>query len=735
MAILSSLFWLIGFILSVVIAPQLRIWSWGPTLFCFALATTFALPVLWQKKHKNDPLYILVPGIALVIYMMVRAYFSPVAELGLKDSLLVAMAVSTFVVFRAVAGERMSGYIWVLGIAALLGATLWVMLRQFYEPGFSPVFPKPETPAITGFHGHYSYCASFLIPTSLILASLSILGRLHWSLRACLFALSLLGIAGVIFTKSRGGVIAAGCGVAALILGCIIVGKRDRRAWFAPLAIIAPIAMIGLAVLYMSLLENVEQSRGGSNLTQMLDNSIRFYMLGIAFSCISMHPWLGGGSGSYSWECFRFWDFKAHGSGGTTPEHVHNELVQTVSEYGIVGALLLIIFLVATIIYCGVRSFSRDGETKHDFADAWRIGGLAGLVGLFAHSNFEGILRIPPGAISLALCLAAMSLATSTSSRHVSLPHVKKVILSLCAIAAMFPLFTYGWKGSKATLALWPVFFGEQPMSFAQKNKAYSAGISIWPLMNLYELRGVLYHTEANLKESAEPSVQSDLVNTALTNYRSALNLHPYHPKYLFNLADLLSFQGKFPEAVKLFQKGIAFMGDMESAFHGHHRYAESLHNKAIAEDANGDLEAANKSINEAVNELQKTFELHNPWGEKGFQLFLKIHTTRALILENAGDYAGALQEFDTMCATYFGASGHFLAAYFYAKRADACKADGRSEDALRLFMESKQRATHISILPEGVTPELKALFEEYINNQIKILTTLNVTPSAEINF
>jgi len=735
MAILSSLLWLIGLVLSVVIAPQLRIWTWGPTLFCFAMATGFALPLLWQKKSAKDAWYVLIPGLAIAAYLVGRAYFSPVAEFGLQDSLLVAMAVSTFIVFRAVAAERISGYIWIFGIASLLGATLLVMFRQYAEPGFSPVFPKPEIPSITGFHAHYSYCASFLIPCSLILAGVALLGRLHWALRVVLIALSILGIAAVVFTKSRGGVVAAGCGVVALVIGSLIVGKRDGRAWFAPLALIAPIALIALTVLYMTLLENVEQSRGGSDLTLMLDNSIRLYLIGIAFSCIAMHPWLGGGSGSYSWECFRFWDFEAHGNGGNLPNHVHNEFVQTVSEYGILGALLLVIYLVATLMDCGAKSFSRHGETKHDFADAWRIGGMAGLVGLFAHSNFEGILRIPPGAILLALCLAAASFTAGSSSRPVSLSYLKKAILSLCAIAAIIPMSIYGWKGSKATLALWPAFFGNDPISLTQKKDAYSAGISIWPLMSLYELRGKLHHTAANSEDNAAPAAKLELTKLAAKDYRSALILHPYNPAYLFNLADMLTFHGEYPEATKLFQNGLGLMGDMEAAFHGHHRYAESLLYKAGAESKSGDYIAAKKSIEEAAKELHKTFELHNPWGGKGYELFLKIHTMRALILELAGDYSAALQQYEMICTTGFGASGHFLVAFFYATRADACSQEGRHADALRLFMESEQRMAHVSVLPNGYTPENKATIQAYIREKIEELTALDVKPSSDINF
>jgi tetratricopeptide (TPR) repeat protein len=253
--------------------------------------------------------------------------------------------------------------------------------------------------------------------------------------------------------------------------------------------------------------------------------------------------------------------------------------------------------------------------------------------------------------------------------------------------------------------------------------------------MSLYERRGMLHQNTATLEENAQPTTKLELTQLAAEDYRSALKLHPYNPIYLFNLADMLTFEAQYAEARKLFQTGLALMGDMEPAFHGHHRYAESLLSHARAEKEKGNLDTAKASIDEAVKELGTVFELHNPWGVKGYKLWLNVHTARAMILEDSGDYAAALQQYEAICLPYFGASGHFLTAFFYASRASDCQKQGRSADALRLFMESEQRMARVSILPDGVTPEIKAAFQEYIRSNIKLLTDLAVKPSAQINF
>ena len=99
--------------------------------------------------------------------------------------------------------------------------------------------------------------------------------------------------------------------------------------------IVSPFILILLGIFFLRFLGDIQEARYGSgDMDGLLDNTIRLYLIGIAVSCFGLHPLLGGGSRSYSWECFRFWDTNAMGAGGRKPEHVHNELLQTATDYG-----------------------------------------------------------------------------------------------------------------------------------------------------------------------------------------------------------------------------------------------------------------------------------------------------------------------------------------------------------------------------------------------------------------
>ncbi len=737
MAALSTVFWILGFILSVVIAPQLRVWTWGATMLCFGAATLLALPVFLRKSVVWESLYVLIPGLAISAWIVLRSFFSPVEELATQDLLLVSMAVSTYVVFRAGGGRGASGNLLVGGIVLILGASLWVITRQMIDPSFSPVFPEGELKAVRGFFGHYSYCASFLIPCSLILAGLALHGGFHFVIRILLLAMAIGGVAAVVLTKSRGGVVGMGLGLAALVFGIILIGKREGKRWFVPVAIITPLLFIGCAILFMGVLEGVQQSRSkGSDLTGMLDNTIRLYLLGMAVSCISHHPWLGGGSRSFSWESFQVWDVSAYGPGGAKPEHVHNEFVQTVSEYGYVGGFLLLVFLGCVVVAFLAKTLSNDRPEDDKLGDGWRIGGFAGFIGLFAQSQFEGIFRIPPGAILLALCLAAAS-TVLVKSRERPRFSPANGLMAVCALAAMIPLFVYGLKGTKATRAMWAAFFSSEPLGAEEKIQALTRGIEAWPTSSLHHERGTLYR-ELAAKERTTDGLSKEWLALALADFKSASERHPLDPTHLLNRAGTLRLLRMNEDAELFYRRAIKAQGNMEAAFNANHRFAEFLFERSVSEYSRKDLPSAITSLEIASRHIVRAIELSGGWsmGSEGEILKMKIHSSLGQAFEAAGDPQRAMKQYDHAASLSRGGSAHYLAALMLGKQAATAWSErGSEEDALRLFLEANQRILKANPLPAGVTQEIRNEYIEYLRKSIRYLQDTNVKPSETLNF
>src|SRR5690606_1324548 len=96
---------------------------------------------------------------------------------------------------------------------------------------------------------------------------------------------------------------------------------------------------------------------------EVLENPIRLIFLEIAAEAVAMTPFAGGGSGSFAWHVYPLWDNLSHGTMPTRPELVHNELIQSATDYGIIGAGLLISLFAFMCIKGGLRCLLPEAET------------------------------------------------------------------------------------------------------------------------------------------------------------------------------------------------------------------------------------------------------------------------------------------------------------------------------------------------------------------------------------
>ncbi len=730
MAAIVSFLWITGFVLSFTLAPQLRVWSWGPAMACFGLATIFAIPLLWREKSTKTDFLVIVSGLLLSAWIAIRSAMSPVLELAQSDLLLTAMAVATFICFRAVSTRQVALRILVIGLGLALAASVWVVGKQVIDPTYSPIFPQNEARSPAGFFAHYSYGASLLIPVSLFCAAFATFSKEHWFIRILLAVVALTGFVAVYYTKSRGGFIGLAVGVAALGFMSVLAA-REKKA-FPFLVIGYPVVLLLFAAFAINALSEVQEARSGDgNLTQMLDNTIRLYMFGMAVSCIALHPWIGGGSRSFSWECYRFWDVQAMGHGGAKPEHVHNELLQTAVDYGIIGACLLILFCVVAMIIAVVRTFSNDEANPS--INAARIAGFCGFLGLFAQSNFEGIFRLPSGAILLGLCLAAASSPRLTPNAKKSARALfSNSVISLSGCAALVALLIFGWKGILVSREVWPVYFSKILVPTETRLDRLTSAIGVWPLGSLYALRATTYQKLASADEADRSNELSAL---ALADYRSAAGLHPFAPEHAVNIALLAAFLGNEPEAESEFRRAIDLEGEMEAAFNARYYYSRYLFAKGLRSyDKDNPLPALDL-FQLSSNQLGEIVKLHGHLsGNDRRALHVTVHESLGQTYQDLEDFEKALEEYDFAASLPLGTSAHYHAGLLLGKRAVKAWYDRKSSSALRLFIEAEARIGKSRNLPEGVDQEDRAAYLKYLRSTIKYMQSAKIRPSAKID-
>lgn len=733
MPVVSSIFLVIALVLAVVLGPQTRAWTWGPAMVALGFASCTALPMLWRKSRDSVDLWLVFTGFVVAIWFAGRAWLSPVAEGGQADLILLVTAIATFICLRGIEGNRAAGSILAWGIALLLLADQIVIWKQVQNATFSPVFGGRTGGFPSGFYAQYNNAANFLFTSSLLLAGNALFRKQMPWVRIVWLLISTGGFVAVYFTRSRGGILGSAVGLGVFAAIALLIGQKNKAKWFAPAIIAIPLLGILIAgFLYLGWSGSQAIRMGtpdagiNNGLGQVLDNDSRLYMLGMAISCVGLHPFAGGGSRSFSWESFRFAEGKSQGDIIThLPDMVHNEIVQSVTDYGIIGAGLLIGLLATLAITAIVRILFPNRENGvADSGDAWRIGGLAALAGMLTQSCFSFVFHLMPGCILLGICLGQISHSTGRPAKTISV-FGWKALLSLTAAACAVFLLTVGWKGMEVTRILWPTYFSKQPLvSTESRIEALTGAIRIWPQPSLYQDRATAFQEAAAEVDQEDATA---MARSALSDQEAASFLNPHDPKPAINRANLLSRLGEDAKAEDAYQLGIRLQGGMEPAFRAHLLFAQHLLRKGRREFEAEDptqpiatLQAASDQLDEALAGMH--------WALRDMdEARVAIPESLGAAHEMAGNYQEAMRHYELAIATPTGERVIYRASQLDTKLANIAWKARKPGQAMWYFTEAKLRANPGSLLPPDVTPSQRTEYIAYLDKAIAFLRGAHV--------
>lgn len=729
MPVLSSLFLVLALVLAVLIGPQTRSWTWGPAMVCLALAALSSIPV-YQKRGKYPADFTTLALGALVIgWFGWRAWISPVAELAQADLLLAGGVLASFVAIRSIAGHLAAERLLHWGIALLLLASVVVIGMQLARPEFTPIFHSRATgKAITGFYGHYNEAANYLIASAAMVGAFALFGKHRMPVRILWGLIALAGLAGVWFTRSRGGILAAAiaCGVFAAAL--LMIGRKRNARWFGPVLLALPIIGIGAgAYLFIGWKEAQNLRQAGSGLELLLDNNSRLYFLGIALSCIGLHPMAGGGARSFSWECFRFVEAKDQGDIIThRPELVHNELIQAATDYGLIGAGLLVGFLATLAIAACLRLVFEPSGKEPDAGDCWRLAGLAALAGMMVQSSFSFVYHLMPGAILLGICLGMLS--RSQPQPVGAKTRGNQVILTLSAMACAILLLPSGWKGIQVTRALWSTHLGKNPSGSVEvRLDALSEAIRLWPQSTFLQERAAI-HQEISI--SKESSLFPDAAERALEDYQNALRLHPFEPGLAVNRANILSQLHRDEEAEQWYAKAIQLQGGMEPGFRAHFSLANHYLRKGLRHFDPAHPEAGQDALEQSASQIEKAVAKMHYAIKDMIEPRVSIHESLGTAREAAGEPDAALESYNFASKLQNGARAHYRAGVLTGKLAVDSWSKRRPAEAMARFIEARKRIGQArGALPAGVSPSQSAEYTAYLDRTIDFLKGAKVTP------
>lgn len=699
-------------------------------MIALGVSVAAALPAFWTRKKGQSDFGLVVLGALTACWFGWRASTSPVADFGETELLLLCIAVGGFVSVRAISGHLVAERILAWGVALLLLASLVVVGIQLVDQTFSPVLQAKAVKVPTAFHFHYNEAANFFIAVSFLAGAFALFGKHHAITRIFWVLLACAGLISVWLTNSRGGVLGAAVGAVIFAATALMTGRRRQAKWFAPALLALPIIGIVIGAFWWMGWQEIQDGRqAGSGIDDLLDNSIRLYLLGVAVSCVGLHPMVGGGSHSFSWECFRFWENQTQGAGGARPELVHNELMQAATDYGLIGVGLLLALLIVLTLATILRILFEEREATSDQRDAWRIGGLAALAGMLVQSSFSFVFHVIPGVLLLGICLGLLSRATEGPNSLQA--KCNRVLLTAAGLASLWFLFPGGWKGTQVTRILWPTYFSKQlAITDESRLDALGQALAIWPQSKFFQERATI-HQEAAGRLTGQPGFQ-EAAELAIENYEEGSRLHPFEPSLVINRANLLSHLERNKEAEKAFALALHLQGGMEPGFRGQFSLASHYFRKGLRLFDPEEPDEALEALELAALAIEKAVEATPPSiiNVDGRTMRISIHESLGTGRELSGDREGALQAYDFASTIPTGTRAHYRAGVLVGKMAVEAWSKRQPSEALTYFIEARRRIGQAgNQLPQGVSASDRVEYLDYLDRTIAFLKGAKVEP------
>jgi O-antigen ligase len=380
-------------------------------------ALAAALLFLLAQRRRREPLRwhgviwlpLLLMGYALGSMAWSHTYLAGVeAVRWFLFSLIVWLGLNLFT------RDRLTLLAWAFHAGAVI-ASLWAM-AQFW--GGMELFPQGPNPASTFINRNFfaEYAVSTLAFGALLLA------RARGSALVALLAASLgVVVTALLMTGTRSALMAMGLQVL-VVLPLIAWRCRAQFAfpgWPRRLQVLA-LGVLAGSVLAMGFIPSgnskiVEEHFGTTPFQRAVHRAesispgdpslnLRLIMWRATLTAVRDRPFSGLGAGAWESEIPRY---QAEGSQLETDYYVHNEFIQLVAEYGLVGWLFLLL-LAGYLLVAAWRSWapaSREAQADQ----AWRAVLLCSLLAFLFVSNIGFPWRMAATGALFAVCLGALA--------------------------------------------------------------------------------------------------------------------------------------------------------------------------------------------------------------------------------------------------------------------------------------------------------------------------------------
>jgi O-antigen ligase len=413
---------------------------------------------------------------------------------------------------------------------------LWETKPAIYSHRYGSLFINPN---------HH---AAFLICTLSLTVALLFFQR-HKRIYAAILVIAAVGMVIALYaTKSRGGWI--GSTVSILTLAYAL-GKRETV--LTRMAILV-FLIIGIAgAVYIFSFEFRERIQGTFSSNTGQSGLFRLWLWAPAISMWMDHPLWGVGPGQFN---ARFSEYRTALT-QLNPIHVHNEYLEALVEYGVVGFLFIVVFL-SRIFY---TSFTAIGKTKtdnsacqpHNWAEPFTtIGCTSALTGFAVHSFFEFNLRIPALSLTAAILIGTLI----GRQQQVDLNNTVKPRLLRRAIGTLIYIVLF-----VVTLPIWFRYAREDRLIYNSLHDNQNTTVLIRNLKAAAHMMpnnpDLLFWIGEELRRSVSIGTASspEILKEALIWLRRSEAINPHNARTKMTIGRCLTAAGQTSDALSMFQQ------------------------------------------------------------------------------------------------------------------------------------------------------------------------------------
>ena len=509
-----------------------------------------------MPPEKKSPTACMVVTSLLFSYLFARGLFSPVPYLARADLFLL---LSCLLVYFLTAGPLSSTNNRVSVIQALLCLGVIHAVVSAIQAAFGEDFMllgigrAPNASRASGLFVSPNHLAGFLEIALAFGISFAFSSTQKPAMKVAFGYATFCCAIALLLSQSRGGF---ACAVFSLFIWCLLTvytsylknpHQLKRAVLFSAIAL-ATIFAIGLYLI-------TEHHELRDRLATTLSHDIRLANWQAALTQFSTAPIFGTGSGThlYLGRLYRQPELQLD------PIHAHSDYLELLAEYGVIGGLCFLAFLVthAKNSLQSLRRLALITSTPDQGNNlAILLGSLTAFAALAAHSLVDFNLHIPANALAVAFFFGILArpeppdttLANTPSQNQKSRP----LLLSLSAALLLGSLLAYPGE-----------FFSEQSRirlrEFDYPNSILYAQQSIrldpWNPFTFTYL-GEAYRVQAEDEESYDD--RQSARQQANLAYQSGLRLFPQDTSLLLRRAQVLDRLRLFDQAEAAFQLAIA---------------------------------------------------------------------------------------------------------------------------------------------------------------------------------